>query len=223
MARGSDAKLTRKRSGFIHEQHLDESVGLFDVTVVAGREFMTGPPLALRLVCESLEDRTSGIALGYASDVRARQFRRCIGRKTGGFLEASKAEVRLPSPDEVAFRARLQTPQVELPLARGQPPSISGVGRLLPNPLRNRFRKVVQGAMAIRRHESVHIDQTLQSAGRTFCDAGNDHSRVRVANEHDITQILALKRRRHIVNVSLQSDFRRQLACIGFKPGEQGN
>ena len=76
------------------------------------------PRFPLRAFCELIEDYFGWIALADARDVRALERRRGSSGRVDRLLEASDREIAQPRSYKVARRTLLESPQVELTLAR---------------------------------------------------------------------------------------------------------
>ena len=102
----------------------------------------------------------------------------------------------------------VETPNVEQPVVRREAPAIALLLGALTEQCLERRRHLIQRRLAVAGVEGVDEDQFRQSVGGHLGDAGDDHARVAVADEHHIVQITVDEHGNDIIDVALECDVR---------------
>ena len=108
-----------------------------------------------------------------------------------GLRETSNGEVRQALLDKRPSRTVLEPPQVEEMLIGLHPPAASFLSQL-PERLARWLGQDIHGGLLVVRDQRVHIHKLRDALARVLGDAGDDHSRIAVADEHGIGEIAAV-------------------------------
>jgi hypothetical protein len=151
------------------------------MAVVAGLQFDDLPAGGASFSGKRLEERSCRIPFRNTGNKRCWNPRPLIGHKTKRLLKATQTEITQPRAHEITRFAWLQSPEIKLALAAGQPPAISMLSRDIAKIGANLGRKQVQYALPIFWDEGIKENQSLYLSWVCLCHPAYDHSCIAVA------------------------------------------
>ena len=151
------------------------------MAVVAGLQFDDLPAGGASFSGKRLEERSCWISFRNAGNKRCWNPRLLIGQKTKRLLKATQTEITQPRAHEITRFAWLQSPEIKLALAAGQPPAISMLSRDVAKIGAHLGRKQVQYALPIFRDEGIQENQSLYLSWVCLCHPAYDHACITVA------------------------------------------